>query len=149
MRNLVFAALAATALAGSTPTVAVTPSEHEEMIQLLRGFVAVLEQDIEEFKASMLKANQEQMDRNSAVNEQLKVVQEQMVRDNATITEQLKAIKEQMDRLIAKDSERQLRPKTSAPPPQSIATSTGKQVPKVSSPQTRAQPQGPVRGPSQ
>jgi hypothetical protein len=162
MRNLVFAALAATALAGSASTAAIPSSEQEQIVQMLRGFIAVVEQDIEEFKASLLKTNQEQMVRNS---EQLKAVQEQMVRDNAKVAEQLKVIQEQMARLIAKDSERQLRPKASAPPPQSIATSAGKQVPKLPSPQTGArpapqtgaqpppqigaQPQGPVRGPSQ
>ena len=67
-----------------------------------------------------------------------------MVRDNATVAEQLKATQEQMARRIAKDSEQQLRPKTSAPPPRSIATSTP--VPRLSSPQTRAQPLAPVRG---
>jgi hypothetical protein len=51
-----------------------------------------------------------------------------MVRDNAAVAEQLKATQEQMARLIAKASEQQLRPKTSAPPPRSIATPRGKPV---------------------
>jgi hypothetical protein len=78
--------------------------------------------------------------------EQLKASQEQMVRDNATIAGQLKASQEQMACLIAKASEQQLRPKTSAPPPRRIANPPGKPVPKLSSPQARAQPLATVQG---
>ena len=116
---------------------------------MLRGFLAVVEQDIEELKTSIeqLKTSQEQMVRdNSAVAEQLKAAQEQMVRDNAAVAEQLKATQEQMARLIAKASEQQLGPKASAPLPRSIATPTGKSVLKLSSPQARAQPLAPVQG---
>jgi hypothetical protein len=94
--------------------------QQEQMLQLLRGFLAVVEQDIQELKTSI---------------EQLKTSQEQMVRDNAAVVEQLKATQEQMGRLIAKASEQQLPPKTSAPPPRSIVSPTGKPVPKLSSPQ--------------
>jgi hypothetical protein len=141
---------AQTALAGSAPTAAGPSPEQEQLLQLLaRGFLAVVEQEIDELKTSIeqLKTSQEQMVRNnSAVAEQLKAAQEQMVRDNAAVAEQLKATQEQMARLIAKASEQQLRPKTSAPPPRSIATPTGKRVPKLSSPQARAQPLAPVQG---
>jgi hypothetical protein len=140
---------AQTILAGSAPTAASPSPEQEQLLQLLRGFLAVVEQEIEELKTSIeqLKTSQEQMVRNnSAVAEQLKAAQEQMVRDNAAVAEQLKATQEQMARLIAKASEQQLRPKTSAPPPRSIATPTGKPVPKLSSPQARAQSPAPVRG---
>ena len=116
---------------GSAPTAAGPSPEQEQLARLLRGFLAVVEQDIEGLKTSI---------------EQLKTSQEQMVRDNAAVAEQLKATQEQMDRLIAKASEQQLGPKTSAPPQRSIATSTGKPVPKLSSPQARAQSLAPVRG---
>jgi hypothetical protein len=105
--------------------------EQEQMAQLLRGFLAVVEQNIQELKTSI---------------EQLKTSQEQMVRDNAAIVQQLKATQEQMSRtLIANTSEQQLLPKSSAPPRRSIASPTGKPVPKLSSSQARAQPPAPVR----
>jgi hypothetical protein len=81
-----------------------------------------------------------------AIIEQLKTSQEQMVRDNAAVAAQLKASQEQMARLIAKASEQNLRPKTSAPPPRPIATPTRKPLPKLSSPQARAQPLAPMQG---
>ena len=65
--------------------------------------------------------------------------------DNARAVEQLKASQEQMTRLIAKASEQNLRPKTSAPPPRPIASPARKPVPKLPSPQARAQPQAPVQ----
>ena len=149
---------AQTLLVGSAPAVADPSPEQEQLPQLLRGFLAVVEQDIGELKTSIeqLKTSQEQMGTarrqlkqpeqmvrdNAAFAEQLKAAQEQMARDNAAVAEQLKATQEQMARLIAKASEQQLGPKTSAPPPQSIATPTGRPVPKLSSPQARAQPQG-------
>src|SRR5258706_358164 len=76
--------------------------------------------------------------------EQLKASQEQMAADNAKAVEQLKASQEQMTRLIAKASEQNLRPKTSAPPPRPIASPTRKPVPKLPSPQARAQPRAPT-----
>jgi cytoskeletal protein RodZ len=148
-RSALAAPPAQTLLAASAPTAADPSPEQEQLLQLLRGFLAVVEQEIEELKTSIeqLKTSQEQMVRNnSAVADQLKAAQEQMVRDNAAVAEQLKATQEQMARLIAKASEQQLRPKTLAPPPRSIATPTGKPVPKPSSPQARAQPLAPVRG---
>jgi hypothetical protein len=120
---------------------------------------AAVELEIEQLKAiiEQLKTSQEQMVRdNAAVAEQLKasqeqmarliVWQEQMVRDNAAVAAQLKASQEQMARLIAKASEQNLRPKTSAPPPRPIATPTRKPLPKLSSPQARAQPLAPMQG---
>jgi hypothetical protein len=159
---------AQTLLADSAPTAAGPSPGQEQLLQsVARGFLATVEQEIEELKTSIeqlktgqeqmvrnnlavaeqLKAAQEQMVRdNAAVAEQLKASQEQMVRDNAAIAGQLKATQEQMGRLIVKASEQQLRPKTSAPPPRPIATPTGKPVPKLSSPQARAQPPAPVQG---
>jgi hypothetical protein len=159
---------AQTLLADSAPTAAgPSPGQEQRLQSVARGFLAAVEQEIEELKTSIeqlktgqeqmvrnnlavaeqLKAAQEQMVRdNAAVAEQLKASQEQMVRDNAAIAGQLKATQEQMGRLIVKASEQQLRPKTSAPPPRPIATPTGKPVPKLSSPQARAQPPAPVQG---
>jgi hypothetical protein len=140
---------AQTLLADSSPTAAGPSPGQEQLLQsAARGFLAAVQQEIEQLKSSIeqLKTSQEQMVRdNAAVAEQLKASQEQMVRDNAAIAVQLKAIQEQMGGLIANASEQQLRPKTSAPPPRPIATPTGKLVPKPS-PQARAQPLTPVRG---
>jgi hypothetical protein len=159
---------AQTLLADSAPTAAgLSPGQEQLLQSVAHGFLAAVEQEIEELKTSIeqlktgqeqmvrnnlavaeqLKAAQEQMVRdNAAVAEQLKASQEQMVRDNAAIAGQLKATQEQMGRLIVKASEQQLRPKTSAPPPRPIATPTGKPVPKLSSPQARAQPPAQVQG---
>jgi hypothetical protein len=156
---------ARTLLADSAPTAA---GPQEQLLQsMARGFLTAVEQEIEELMTSieqlktsqeqmvrnnsavaeLLKAAQEQMVRdNAAVAEQLKASQEQMVRDNAAIAGQLKATQEQLGRLIAKASEQQLRPKTSAPPPRPIATPTGKPAPKLSSSQARAQPLARVQG---
>ena len=154
--------------ASPAPPAAQTAPEPPGLAQPLRSTardLAAAEQDIEQLRASIewlktsqeqlvrdnaavaeqLKANQEQMARdNAAVAEQLKASQEQMARDNAAVAEQLKASQEQMARLIAKASEQQLRPKTSAPSPRPIATPTGKPVPKLSSPQARARPLTPM-----
>jgi gas vesicle protein len=158
---------AQTTLAGSAPTAAAPPPGQAQRLQSMAGERAPVEQEIEQLKTSIeqLKTAQEQMVRNvsavaeqlktaqeqmlrdnAAVAEQLKASQEQMVRDNAAVAEQLKASHEQMARLIAKASEQKLRPKTAAPPPQPIATPTRKPVPKLSSPQARAQPLAPVQG---
>jgi septal ring factor EnvC (AmiA/AmiB activator) len=92
-----------------------------------------------------LKTSQEQMVRDNAnLAEQLKAAQAQMARDNENAAAQLKASQEQIARLIAKASEQNLRPRTSAPPPRPIATPTRKPVPKLSSPQARARPLAPV-----
>jgi hypothetical protein len=144
-----------------------SPGEEQLLQSMARGFLAAVEQEFEPLKtgieqlktsqeqmvrnnsavAELLKAAQEQMVRdNAAVAEQLKASQEQMVRDNAAIAGQLKATQEQLGRLIAKASEQQLRPKTSAPPPRPIATPTGKPAPKLSSSQARAQPLARVQG---
>ena len=53
--------------------------------------------------------------------EQLKTSQEQMAIDNTKAVEQLKASQEQMTRLIAKASEQNLWPRTSAPQPRPTA----------------------------
>jgi hypothetical protein len=61
--------------------------------------------------------------------EQLKARQDQLATDNARAVEQFKANQEQMTRLIAKASEQNLRPKTSAPLPRPTAAPARKPVP--------------------
>ena len=73
--------------------------------------------------------------------EQLKTSQEQMASDNAKAAEQLKASQEQMARVIAKASEQNLRPKMPAPSSRPTATSTGKPMSLLPSPQAIVQPQ--------
>jgi hypothetical protein len=75
--------------------------------------------------------------------EQLKTSQEQMAIDNTKAVEQLKAGQEQMTRLIAKASEQNLSPKTSAPLPRPTATPARKPMPTLPSPQARARAQAP------
>jgi hypothetical protein len=150
---------AQTALEGGATTAAPSPGQLQ-LLQSMARDLAAMEQEIEQLKASQeqmirdnaavaeqLKASQAQMARdNAAVAEQLKAGQEQMARDNAAVAEQLKASQEQMARLIAKASEQNQRPKTLTPPPRRIATPTLKPLPKLSSPQARAQPLAPTQG---
>jgi hypothetical protein len=154
------APLAQTAPEDVAPTAAALPPESAQLLQSMARDLATVGQEIEQLKTSQaqmaranaelaeqLKAAQAQMARaNAELAEQLKVAQAQMVRDNAELAKQLKASQEQMARTIAKASEQNLRPKTSAPPPRPIATPTRKPVPKPSSPQARAQPPAPMQG---
>jgi hypothetical protein len=71
-----------------------------------------------------------------------------MARDLANVEqgiEQLKASQEQMTRLIAKASEQNFRPKTSAPPPRLIAAPARKPVSTLRSPQARERAQAPMQ----
>jgi hypothetical protein len=115
----------------AAPTAAAPSPGQAQLLQSMARDRAAVELEIEQLKAII---------------EQLKTSQEQMVRDNAAVAAQLKASQEQMARLIAKASEQNLRPKTSAPPPRPIATPTRKPLPKLSSPQARAQPLAPLQG---
>jgi hypothetical protein len=117
------APLAQTTPQDVAPTAAPLSSELAQWLQTMARDLANVEQRIDQLKAS----------------------QEQMATDNAKAVEQLRASQEQMTRLIAKASEQNLRPKTSAPPPQLTASPTRKPVPKRPSPQARAQPQAPVQ----
>jgi len=127
------------------PTAAPLSPELAQWLQTMERDIATLGQGIEQ-----LKARQEQMVRDNAeLAEQLKAGQAQMARDNENAAQQLKASQEQMARLIAKASEQNLRPKISAPPPRPIATPTRKPVPKLSSPQARAQPLAPMQSDQQ
>ena len=79
----------------------------------------------------------------AALSPELTQLLQSMARDLATLgqaIEQLKASQEQMARVIAKASEQNLRPKTSAPPPRPAATSTRKPMPLLPSPQATTQP---------
>jgi len=114
--------LAQTAPQDVAPTAAPVSPEVAQLLQTMARDLANVEQGIEQLKAS----------------------QEQMATDNAKAVEQLKASQEQMTRLIAKASEQNLRPKTPAPPPRPIASPTRKPVPKLPSPQARAQPRAPM-----
>jgi hypothetical protein len=75
--------------------------------------------------------------------EQLKAGQEQMASNNAKVVEQLRAGQEQMARVISMTSERNVAPKTSAPPPRPTAGQTPKPVPTQLPPQARVQPRTP------
>jgi len=139
------APLAQTTPQDVAPTAAPLSPELAQRLQTMARDLANVGQGIEQ-----LKTNQEQMVRDNAeLAEQLKAAQAQMARDNENAVEQLKASQEQMARLIAKASEQNLRPKTSAPPPRPIATPTRKPVPKLSSPQARAQPLAPMQSDQQ
>jgi uncharacterized protein YgiM (DUF1202 family) len=134
------APLAQTTPQDVAPTAAPLSPELAQWLQTMARDLANVEQRIEQ-----LKTSQEQMVRDNAeLAEQLKAAQAQMARDNENAAEHLKASQEQMARLIAKASEQNLRPKTSAPPPRPIATPTRKPVPKLSSPQARARPLAPM-----
>ena len=76
--------------------------------------------------------------------EQLKTSQEEMVRENARTVEQLKASQEQMARAIANASEQNLRRRTSATPPPSIATPARRPVSALPPTEARAQARAPV-----
>jgi len=75
--------------------------------------------------------------------EQLKAGQEQMAGNNAKLVEQLRASQEQMTRVISMTSERNVAPRTSAPPPRPTAGQTPKPVPTQLPPQARVQPRPP------
>jgi hypothetical protein len=81
------------------PAVPGQSPENEQLAQLLRGFLAVIEQDIGELKTMV---------------EELKTSQEQITRDNAVLAEQIKVIQDQMASLMVKESEQR--------PPMATAT---------------------------
>ncbi|MBR0695626.1 hypothetical protein [Bradyrhizobium lablabi] len=103
-------------------TAAPVPPELAQMLQTMARDLANVQQGIEQLKAS----------------------QEQTAQENAKVAEQLKVNQEQMTRLIAKASEQDL-PRTSAPPPRPVATSTRKPVSTLPSPQARAQSRAPLQ----
>jgi hypothetical protein len=123
------------------PAAAPVSPELAQLFQPMARDLAHVEQGVEQ-----LKSTQEQMaSDNAKAVAQLKSAQEQMASDNAKAVEQLKASQEQMTRLIARVSEPNLRPKTSAPPPRPIASPTRKPVSAPPSSQARAHPQAPTQ----
>ncbi len=110
-----------TASQDAAPTAAPVSSELAQLLQTMARDLGNVEHGIEQLKAS----------------------QEQMASDNAKTVEQLRASQEQMTRLVARASEQNLRPKTSAPPPRPIATT--KPAPALPSQQARVRPQAPTQ----
>ena len=114
------------------PTVAPTSSDLAQLMQTMIRALSNVEQEVQELKAG----------------------QERMAGDNARLAEQLRASQEQMTRLLARASDQNLGPRTSAsqtsasqtsaPPPRQIASQVRKPVPTRSAPQARVQPP-PVR----
>ena len=92
---------------GVAPTAAPTSPELAQVRQTMTRVLANVEQGIEQLKAG----------------------QERMASDNAKVVEQLRVNQEQVARLIAKTSEQNPEPKTSAPLPRPIASPTRKPVP--------------------
>jgi uncharacterized coiled-coil protein SlyX len=120
------------------PTVTTVSPELTQLLQTMARDLAHVEQVVDQLNAS----------------------QAQMASDNAKAVEQLKASQEQMTRLIAKASdvkasdarasdakasEQNLRPKTSASPPQLMGPPARKPVPALQPSQTRAHPQAPTQ----
>jgi hypothetical protein len=99
---------------GAAPIAAPMPLELEQWLRTIARDLASTEQAIQQ-----LKTSQDQSARDNAeLVEQLKAAQAQIVRDNAELGEQLKAEQARIAQLITKASEQKnLRPKTPAPPP--------------------------------
>jgi len=101
------------------PTPAPMPPELTQMLQSMAHDIAVVEQGIEQLKAS----------------------QDQMVADNAKAIEQLKASQEQLTRLVAKPPEPDPRAKTPAPSPRPAVASATRKPPPTQPAQARARMQ--------
>jgi hypothetical protein len=112
-----------------------------QLLQTMARDLVNVEQEIEQLKASQ----QELASNNAKAIEQIKASQEQSARDNAKSVELLRASQEHLGQLVARASEQNLRPKTSAAQPQPIATATRKPVPTVASPYASARPQAPMQ----
>jgi hypothetical protein len=119
---------AQTAQQDVAPTTGPEPSQLAKLLETIARDLTNVEQGIEQLKMSQ---------------EQLKTSQAQMAIDNTKAVEQLKASQEQMTRLIAKASEQNLQPNTSAPLPRPTATAARKPMPTLPSPQARARAQAP------
>jgi hypothetical protein len=109
---------AQTASPDAAPTPGLASPELAQLLQAIMRDLTNVEQEIEQLKSS----------------------QQQMASDNANAADQLKASQEQMARVIAKISEQNLRPKTSAPPLHPVAAPPArKPVQTPPPPQARAQ----------
>jgi DNA repair exonuclease SbcCD ATPase subunit len=106
------------------------PPEPAKLLQAMARQLADLEREIEQLKAS----------------------QQQMASDNANAIEQLKTSQEQAARdiavLVAKISEKELRPKPPAPQ-QQLTAGAHKPVPTPAAPQSSVHPRAPVQLPSE
>jgi len=105
-----------------TPTAVPVSTEPAELLQTMARDLANVEREIEQLKAS----------------------QEQAARDNARNVELFKASQEQVAQLIARASEQNPRPKTSAPQPQ-VAVGARKPLPTPVSSHASAHPQAPTQ----
>jgi hypothetical protein len=118
-----------------TSTAVPVSPEPAELLQTMARDLANVERAIEQLKASQ----QQLASDNAKAIEQIKTSQEQAARDIARNVELLKASQEQVAQLIARASEQNLRPKTSARPPQ-VSIGTRKPVPTPTSSHASARP---------
>jgi hypothetical protein len=138
--NLTSAQLTAAEPHYTGPTGPTSP-EPAQLLQTMARDLANVEQEIEQLKASQ----QELASNNAKAIEQIKASQEESARDNAKSIELLRASQEHSGQLVARPSEQNLRPKTSAAQPRPIATATRKPVPTAASPHASARPQAPMQ----
>jgi hypothetical protein len=123
-----------------TPTAVPVSTEPAELLQTMARDLANVEREIEQLKASQ----QQLASDNAKAIEQIKASQEQAARDNARNVELFKASQEQVAQLIARASEQNPRPKTSAPQPQ-VAVGARKPLPTPVSSHASAHPQAPTQ----
>jgi len=123
-----------------TPTAVPVSTEPAELLQTMARDLANVEREIEQLKASQ----QQLASDNAKAIEQIKASQEQAARDNARNVELFKASQEQVALLIARASEQNPRPKTSAPQPQ-VAVGARKPLPTPVSSHASAHPQAPTQ----
>ena len=123
--------------AAETPTAVPVPAEPAKSLQTMARDLDNKEREIEQLKVSQ----QQLASDNAKAIEQIKASQEQAARDNATNVELFKASQEQVAQLIARASEQNPRPKTSAPQPQ---VAVRKPLPTPVSSHASAQPQAPM-----
>jgi len=125
-----------------TPTAVPVSTEPAELLQTMARDLANVEREIEQLKASQ----QQLASDNAKAIEQIKASQEQAARDNARNVELFKGSQEQVAQLIARASEQNPRPKTSAPQPQ-VAVGARKPLPTPVSSHASAHPQAPTQLP--
>jgi hypothetical protein len=122
------------------PTAGPVSPEPEKLLQTMARDLANVELEI-----AQLKVSQQQLaSDNARAIEQIRASQEQATRDIARDVDLLKARQEQVAQFIAKASEQNLRPKTSAPQPQ-VAIGARKPVPTPASSHANAHPQAPTQ----
>ena len=119
-----------------TPTAVVVSPEPAKLLQTMARDLANAEREIEQ-----LKASQQQLASDNA--NAIERIKEQAAREIARNVELLKASQEQVAQLIARASEKNLRPKTSTPQSQ-VAIGTRKPAPTPVSSHASAHPQAPM-----